>query len=80
MCKNDCSLKVEADPTFRAVILTGEGKFFSNGLDLKWVDANGGDGSVVQGEAERLLARVLTFPLPTVACINGHFAAGKLGC
>ena len=29
--------QVEADEAALAVVLTGEGKFFSNGLDLEWM-------------------------------------------
>lgn len=68
---------MEGDASYRALILTGEGKFFSNGLDLKWIDTEGGDGGLLQQVAEELMARILTFPLPTVAAINGHFVAGK---
>jgi enoyl-CoA hydratase/carnithine racemase len=62
------------------LVLTGEGKFFSNGLDLDWMS------SAPQGEPEKVLdrvhalfARVLAFPALTVAAINGHaFAAGGM--
>lgn len=62
------------------VVLTGEGKFFSNGLDLEWMS------QAPEGEPERALARVhgllgrlLGFPSFTVAAINGHaFAAGGM--
>ncbi len=59
------------------LVLTGEGKFFSNGLDLDWL------GSAPEGSLDRLLhgvhallARVLAFPAVTVAAINGHAYAG----
>ena len=63
-----------------AAVLTGEGKFFSNGLDLEWM------GKAAEGEAQesversmRLMARVLTFPTGVIAAINGHaFAAGAM--
>jgi Delta3-Delta2-enoyl-CoA isomerase len=63
-----------------ALVLTGEGKFFSNGLDLDWL------GSAPPGGAEELvrrvhglLARLLAFGTATVAAINGHcFAAGAM--
>ena len=62
------------------VTIGGEDKFYSNGLDLAWLS---GDG---QGEAPefikavlKLLGRVLAFPMPTAAAINGHtFAAGAM--
>ncbi len=62
------------------VTVGGEDKFYSNGLDLAWLS---GDG---QGEAPefikavlKLLGRILAFPVPTAAAINGHaFAAGAM--
>ncbi len=64
-----------AEPT--ALVLTGDGKFFSNGLDLAWMSGEGRDqaGDVVTGML-RIFARVLCSPLVTVAAINGHAFAG----
>mmetsp|Transcript_21598 Transcript_21598/g.42418 ORF Transcript_21598/g.42418 Transcript_21598/m.42418 type:complete len:425 (+) Transcript_21598:283-1557(+) len=59
----------------RGVVVTAEGKFFSNGMDLKWIDANPSEADELQKNTEKLLARILTFPLPTIAAINGHFCA-----
>ncbi|MGZ4717220.1 MAG: enoyl-CoA hydratase-related protein, partial [Acidimicrobiales bacterium] len=59
-----------------ALVTTGEGKFFSNGLDLDWLMA-GGDGT--EGfidDVHRLLGRVLGFGAVTVAAVNGHAFAG----
>jgi enoyl-CoA hydratase/carnithine racemase len=72
--------QVQAEDGPAAVVLTGEGKFFSNGLDLDWM------ASAPQGGAEELLrrvhallARLLVFPTATVAAVNGHsFAAGAM--
>jgi enoyl-CoA hydratase/carnithine racemase len=64
-----------------AVVVTGDGKFFSNGLDLDWL-AGGGDGEDMAGfvdEVHHLFARVLLFPAVVIAAINGHaFAAGAM--
>ncbi len=63
------------EPT--ALVLTGEGKFFSNGLDLAWMTGPGKDhaGEVVGG-MQRILARLLASPLVSVAALNGHAFAG----
>lgn len=63
-----------------AVVLTGEGKFFSNGLDLEWLGGADDDGRrQTLNRVYRLFARLLEFPAPTVAAINGHaFAAGAM--
>jgi enoyl-CoA hydratase/carnithine racemase len=63
-----------------ALVLTGEGKFFSNGLDLEWMGAAppGGAEDVLR-RVHALFARLLAFPTVTVAAINGHaFAAGAM--
>lgn len=67
---------VEAMDDPVALVTTGEGKFFSNGLDLETL-TGGGDGVMAYlASAQDLMARVLCFPLPTVAAINGHAFAG----
>ena len=69
--------KIEAadDPT--AMVVTGEGKFFSNGLDLDWLTGDGAsEVDKFLAHFELLFARVLTFPMVTVAALNGHVFAG----
>ncbi len=57
-------------------------KFFSNGLDLDWIQSpeshpNGGDREVFGEEFMYLMGRMITLPIPTVCAINGHaFGAG----
>lgn len=61
----------------RAAVLTGTGKFFSNGLDLEWM-AGAGEGPA-KASVERvqdLLARLLLAPFTVVAAVNGHAFAG----
>ncbi|MGV9360431.1 enoyl-CoA hydratase/isomerase family protein [Amycolatopsis sp. NPDC003731] len=61
------------------LVTTGSGKFYSNGLDLEWLTANGDRASEYVAEVQELFARVLTLPVPTVAAINGHaFGAGAM--
>ncbi|KAF0551603.1 ClpP/crotonase [Gigaspora margarita] len=56
-----------------ALITIGEGKFYSNGLDLEHALSTPG---FFDNYYLKLLVRVLTFPIPTVAAINGHAFAG----
>ncbi|BGP43900.1 hypothetical protein JCM10450v2_008100 [Rhodotorula kratochvilovae] len=61
-----------------ALVLTGErkvGKFFSNGLQLECLAEY---PTFFRDYYYKLLARVLTFPLHTIAAINGHCFAGGL--
>ncbi|HEX2314378.1 MAG TPA: enoyl-CoA hydratase-related protein [Thermomonospora sp.] len=63
-----------------AVLVTaGQGKFFSNGLDLDWLAGHGDQLLPYLADVHALLARVLTLPVPTVAAVNGHaFGAGAM--
>jgi enoyl-CoA hydratase/carnithine racemase len=63
-----------------AVVITGEGKFFSNGLDLDYMATAGEEEAErVLGRVHALFARLLGFPTATVAALNGHaFAAGAM--
>jgi enoyl-CoA hydratase/carnithine racemase len=77
---NDALDQVEKAQGPSALVTTGAGKFYSNGLDLDWI---GGpecqDRAGFIQSVQRLLARFLAFPRPTVAAINGHaFAAGGM--
>jgi enoyl-CoA hydratase/carnithine racemase len=72
--------EVEAGDGPAALVTTGEGKFYSNGLDLEWLLGEGKDELVAfAGQVQGVFARLLTFPVPTVAAMNGHaFAAGGM--
>jgi enoyl-CoA hydratase/carnithine racemase len=64
-----------------ALVTTGgEEKFYSNGLDLAWL---AGDGEKERPQfvtsVLKFLGRLMAFPVPTVAAMNGHvFAAGAM--
>jgi enoyl-CoA hydratase/carnithine racemase len=61
------------------LVTIGSGKFYSNGLDLEWLLANGDQAAKYVAEVQELFARVLTLPVPTVAAVNGHaFGAGAM--
>eukprot|EP01018_Ginkgo_biloba_P037998 Gb_12043 [translate_table: standard] len=64
-----------------ALITTNEGKFFSNGLDLNWVNSS----PLLDKEARfrllyskfgELLAAVLNLKMPSIAAVCGHAVAG----
>jgi enoyl-CoA hydratase len=63
----------------RAVVLTGTGRIFSAGVDLKRL-VDGGDAYVRKflPALSTMLATVFSHPAPVVAAINGHAIAG--GC
>lgn len=63
----------------QGLITTAGGKFYSNGLDLDWLSAHTDEGQWYIGRVHRLLARMLTLPLPTAAAVAGHaFGAGAM--
>eukprot|EP01065_Artemidia_motanka_P025480 TRINITY_DN30475_c0_g1_i1.p1 TRINITY_DN30475_c0_g1~~TRINITY_DN30475_c0_g1_i1.p1 ORF type:complete len:265 (+),score=100.25 TRINITY_DN30475_c0_g1_i1:64-795(+) len=59
-----------------ALIITSEGKFFSNGLDLGWMQEHSDRAGEVPLVYEALMGRLLTLPVVTVAAVNGHAYAG----
>lgn len=74
---------VENDTGATALIVqSSHEKIWCNGLDVNWlmteIQASGeGALNAYLSKVYTLFRRVLTFPMPTVACINGHaFGAG----
>ncbi len=62
-----------------AVVLTGQGKFFCNGLDLERFGDKRDEFTATLHELERTIGRLLVFPAYSVAALNGHtFAGGAL--
>ena len=68
--------RVEASPGPAALVITSSSpKFFSNGLDLDNLTVD--ELPVfVSGTFQPLVARLLEFPVPTVAALPGHAFAG----
>lgn len=63
----------------QGLVTTGGGKFYTNGLDLDWLAANGDQTQWYVGRVQSMLARVLTLPVPTAAAVVGHaFGAGAM--
>jgi enoyl-CoA hydratase/carnithine racemase len=61
------------------IVLTGQGKFFSNGLDLERFGSNPSEFAATLAELNRTIGRLLVYPAFSVAALNGHtFAAGAL--
>ena len=76
---NETLDRVEATEGACALVTTGEGKFYSNGMDLDWLATVPDQAGDYLHAIYRLLGRVLSFPAITVAAVNGHaFGAGAL--
>ena len=69
---DDCT----ADPEVRVVILTGNGRAFSAGLDLKdWKDSDGVAGGAFDTDPVQAMMK---FPGPIIGAINGLTITGGL--
>ncbi len=66
------------------VTTSSDAKFFSNGLDLDWIAGLAeqdpdGERAAFGEEFMALMGRIITFPIPTIAAVNGHgFGAGMM--
>lgn len=61
-----------------SMIITGTGRFFSNGLDLNYLLSTDNPNQFLIDHYEPLVYKFLTFGIPTVALINGHAFAGGM--
>ncbi len=79
---NDAVLKVEEDQEIRFVVLTGEGRAFSGGVDLKALGErellNGKVGDILDLPARALTGRLSSMPKVTIAKVNGFCFTGAL--
>ncbi|XHY23160.1 Crotonyl-CoA hydratase [Vibrio sp. NH-UV-68] len=65
--------ELENDPTLRVGIISGEGRSFCVGTDIKWVNSPAADGFV-----DRLYPRLMSMTKPVIAAIHGHCNGGGL--
>ena len=74
--------RLDTERNIRALILTGKGRAFCSGDDLKEQEAaqKGGIGarSAQLGEFAKVLARIESFRVPVIAAVNGFCAGGGL--
>ncbi len=79
----DAFVAAANDNTVRVVILTGAGKVFCAGLDLKGlksISAKSPEENLADSEAlARLFEYIYKFPKPVIAALNGHAIAGGAG-
>lgn len=68
----DTFRKLQADDDIRAVILTGAGRAFCAGMDLKEMAAGASDESAFEDEGDVVQEAILAFDRPIIGAINGH--------
>lgn len=68
--------ELEGSEGHGALVMTGAGKSFHQGLDLPYVLGLGEESPAFLRTVHRLFGRLLRLPLPTFAAINGHAQAG----
>jgi len=74
---------VRGDVGVRTVVLTGAGKVFSAGADLKWMlrmkDAGAAENLRDARQTAALFAEMYDFPRPVIAAVNGPARGGGVG-
>jgi enoyl-CoA hydratase len=70
---------LDKEPSIHAVVLTGEGRSFCAGLDLKIVpNFSDADQRRLLKALNRAFYAVYSCPVPVIGAINGHAIAGGL--
>lgn len=72
--------EIENDNTIKAIVLHGEGKFFSAGADIKEFTSlqNASDYQALAEKGQELFNRIEHFPIPVIAAIHGAALGGGL--
>jgi enoyl-CoA hydratase/carnithine racemase len=74
---NELLDEAEAAAGPKALVTTGAGKFYSNGLDLDYMQSGEVEPGAYVESVLAIMSRLLIFPAITVAAMNGHaFGAG----
>jgi 2-(1,2-epoxy-1,2-dihydrophenyl)acetyl-CoA isomerase len=78
----DALKQAENDASVRCVVITGSGKAFSSGQDLKEAPAPGGTRSLAESLKRRynpIVRRIRSMPKPVIASLNGVVAGAGCG-
>jgi methylglutaconyl-CoA hydratase len=78
-----CMDQLGGEAGLRVVVITGAGKHFQAGADLKWLNGVRGQSPAANIEASRITAsavdRFNRLPVPTVALVQGFCVGGGTG-
>lgn len=71
--------ELESSEKTRALVITNEGKYFAEGMDVEWVmTISGEEIEPFFLDLFRFLHRMFLYPLPVVAAIKGHAVGSGL--
>jgi methylglutaconyl-CoA hydratase len=75
--------EIKSDNEVKVLIITGEGKSFCSGADLEYLDKIK-DYNPIENEKDseslaKLFLDIYSFPIPTIAAVNGAAIAGGCG-
>ncbi len=75
-------LKAGEDEEVKIIVLTGEGKAFSAGVDLKWLKGHhfegGKVGNALDDPARKLIETIRSVPKVVIALVNGFCLTGAV--
>ncbi|MDE0118930.1 MAG: enoyl-CoA hydratase/isomerase family protein [Bdellovibrionales bacterium] len=67
------------DPPVKAIVLSGEGKAFCSGADLKWMNDESAFTSKEMENLFSLFEAIMSCPLPVISFAHGFAVGGGLG-
>ena len=75
----ECLTAWENDPAIKVIVLTGEGRFFIAGADIKeFTPMDSADAKAAAERGQALYNRLESYPKPIIAAINGACLGGGL--
>lgn len=76
---SDIFKSIERDPNVRAVVLSGNGKAFCSGADLKWLTNEKAFSKKSLNQLFTLLEQIDTCKVPVIAKVHGFIMGGGIG-
>ena len=72
--------RAASDQSIKVVVLTGEGRSFSAGADLKTIEASDDVGEVLQNEYRPIFEIITSMRQPIIAAVGGSAAGIGMSC